>query len=68
MAEDERSTVVMGSAPPLEDIISGAYTERPFDLASFYAYAENKIFTENLDFLREVGLGCSTAGGTAFSP
>ncbi|CAM9784203.1 unnamed protein product [Pylaiella littoralis] len=54
MAEDERSTVVVGSAPPLEDIISGAYTQRPFDLASFYAYAENKIFTENLDFLREV--------------
>lgn len=51
---DERSTVVVGSAPPLEDVISGAYTERPFDLASFSAYAVKNLFSENLDFLREV--------------
>lgn len=48
-------TVVVGAAPPLEDVISGAYAERPFDLASFSAYSKTHHCAENLDFLKEVG-------------
>ncbi|CAM9266307.1 unnamed protein product [Ectocarpus sp. 4 AP-2014] len=33
----ERGTVVVGTAPPLEDVLSQAYTEIPFDLDSFLA-------------------------------
>lgn len=50
----ERGTVVVGTAPPLEDVISRAYTERPFDLDSFLAYAKKNFFAENLAFLEEV--------------
>lgn len=50
----ERGTVVVGTAPPLEDVLSRAYTERPFDLDSILAYAKKNFFAENLAFLEEV--------------
>lgn len=55
---DESLIVMVGTAPPLEDVIGGAYTERPFDLESFSAYATKNLCFENLAFLREVGM-CS---------
>lgn len=62
---DERLIVVVGNIPPLEDIISGACTEKPFDLESFNAYARNNHFVENLDFLRKVRLPLCFLLGTA---
>ncbi|CAM9433977.1 unnamed protein product [Ectocarpus sp. 8 AP-2014] len=50
----ERRTVVVGTAPPLEDVLSRVCTERPFDLDSFLAYAKKNFFAENLAFLEEV--------------
>ncbi|CAM9678536.1 unnamed protein product [Ectocarpus fasciculatus] len=50
----EGGTVVVGTAPPLEDVLSRAYTERPFDLDSFLTYAKKNYFSENLAFLEEV--------------
>lgn len=55
---DESSIVMVGAAPPLEDVIGGAYTERPFDLESFSAYAKKNLCFENLAFLREVCVVC----------
>lgn len=50
----KRKFVVVGTAPPLEDVLSGAYKEPPFDLDSFSAYATKTFFAENLAFLEEV--------------
>lgn len=46
--------VVVGTAPPLDDVLSGASTEKPFDLDSFMAFAKRNLFTETLHFLAEV--------------
>lgn len=51
----QRAVVVIGNAPPLEDVLSGASAEAPFDLASFTTFAERSFFTETLMFLAEVG-------------
>ncbi|CAM9811723.1 unnamed protein product, partial [Hapterophycus canaliculatus] len=53
--QEESSTVIVGeSAPSLEDVISGAATEQPFDLASFMVFAERRLFLEAVVFLTEV--------------
>ncbi|CAM9250730.1 unnamed protein product, partial [Ectocarpus fasciculatus] len=51
---DKGSTVLVGTAPPLEDVLSGAYKEPPFDRDSFSAYATKTFFAENLAFLEEI--------------
>lgn len=49
------STVIVGVAPPsLEDVISGASCEKPFDLQSFTVFAKRNLFVETLLFLAEV--------------
>lgn len=49
------STVIVGVAPPsLEDVISGASCEQPFDLKSFTVFAKRNLFVETLLFLGEV--------------
>lgn len=55
LSEEEASTVIVGKAPPsLEDVLSGAINEKPFDLESFMKYAERHFFSEALLFLTEV--------------
>lgn len=56
---DENSIVMVGAAPPLDDVIGGASTERPFDLESFSAHAKKNLCFENLAFLREVCILCA---------
>ena len=52
---EEASTVIVGKAPPsLEDVLTGASKEKPFDLESFMKYAERHFFSEALLFLTEV--------------
>lgn len=50
----ESSTVIVGKAPPLEDVLDGSWTEQPFDKESFTAFAKRNLFAESLDFLNEV--------------
>lgn len=51
--QEESSTVVVGQAPSLEDVLAGGF-EPPFDLASFMVFAERRLFLEAVVFLAEV--------------
>ncbi|CAB1106262.1 unnamed protein product [Ectocarpus sp. CCAP 1310/34] len=54
-SEEEPSTENLGPPPPcLEDVISGAATKQPFNLASFMIFAERNLFSEAVMFLTEV--------------
>ncbi|CAN0288345.1 unnamed protein product [Ectocarpus sp. 6 AP-2014] len=55
-SEEESSTGNLGPPPPpcLEDVISGAATKQPFNLASFMIFAERNLFSEAVMFLTEV--------------
>lgn len=55
---DESSTVLVGEAPPLEDVLNGSSKEEPFDRASFYEYATTHFFVESINFLSEVRCVC----------
>lgn len=57
-SQDEEASavvVIVGQAPPpLEDIISGVSTEKPFDMESLMTFAERRLFSEGIVFLTEV--------------
>lgn len=50
----------------MEDVISGAATKQPFNLASFMIFAERNLFTEAVMFLTEVRL-CTKGDGCGWN-
>ncbi|CAM9298781.1 unnamed protein product [Phaeothamnion confervicola] len=50
----EQKAVILGEAPPLEDLLRGLVSRPPFDFESFSKFAKASYFIEGIDFWLEV--------------